>query len=62
MSLIYVLFCLGHGNVAEPFLVRFPVIDSCFLDSSQDDEEISIQLFCHQAACKVFVDDCTGAF
>ena len=61
MSFLYVLFCLGDRDVAQPFLIRFTVIDGSLFHRGQDDEKISIQLFGEQAACKVFVDHGAGA-
>ena len=57
-----ILLCLINGDVIQPFLIRLSVVDSHFFNGGQDDEDISIQFFGHQAAGKIFVDHRAGPF
>ena len=46
MTLFHILSCFFRIKLIQPFFFRLSEVDRNFFYSSEDDEEICIQIFC----------------
>ncbi len=53
-------FRFGQRHLVDPFLIRFSEIQSHFFHSSRDQEQVSFDQPCQQAAGKIFIDYCSS--